>query len=164
MITRVFVRVFRVFRGSPITREKNDPRITRNYAKHKVCRQYLELNPIDSRNLKAGSLLSKNLFRFSGNHPPLAFLLEYPGKTDGAAAGNLREPVLDRLFCFGRCGSPTVKGSALLVTPPTYLSIWDLKSEITGLSSTLCSPLFSLNKLERSTDSPSRTIALLRCC
>jgi hypothetical protein len=40
----------------------------------------------------------KSFSEFSGNRSALILLLEYPGKTDGAAAGNLREPVLDRLF------------------------------------------------------------------
>jgi hypothetical protein len=58
------------------------------------------LNPIDSRNLKAGSLLSKNLFRFSGNHPPLAFLLEYPGKNGWCSGGQLKGAGPGPAFCF----------------------------------------------------------------
>jgi hypothetical protein len=48
----------------------------------------------------------KSFSEFSGNRSALILLLEYPGKTDGAAAGNLREPVLDRLFCFDLNLSP----------------------------------------------------------
>ena len=49
----------------------------------------------------------KSFFEFSGNRSALILLLEYPGKTDGAVAGNLREPVLDRLFCFGHLALPS---------------------------------------------------------
>jgi hypothetical protein len=36
--------------------------ITRNYTKQNASRQYLELNPIDSRNSKAGSLFILKIF------------------------------------------------------------------------------------------------------
>jgi hypothetical protein len=52
----------------------------------------------------------KSFLEFSGNRSALILLLEYPGKTDGAAAGNLREPVLDRLFCLGPLVSPLTVG------------------------------------------------------
>jgi len=59
--------------------------------------------------------LGKSFSEFSGNPSALILLLEYPGKTDGAAAGNLREPVLDRLFCF--CQSETSVVGSLASSP-----------------------------------------------
>ena len=42
----------------------------------------------------------KSFSEFSGNRSALILLLEYPGKMDGAAAGNLGEPVLRPAFLF----------------------------------------------------------------
>jgi len=50
---------------------------------------------------KVGFVSAKSFLEFSGNQSLLPLLLEYPGKTDGAAAGNLREPVTGPAFLFG---------------------------------------------------------------
>jgi len=117
----------------------------------------------------------KSFSEFSGNHSALILLLEYPGKNGWCSGRQLKGAGPGPAFFVRHalaCGCPPPLCYSVIYDQTVLLEQSDgrpshskrgLKSEITGLSSTLCSPLFSLNKLERSTDSPSRTIALLRC-